>query len=701
VTPSVEEIVEDRTIDSLSVSPDGREVAYRILAPTLASNRLDAIWRRASISASSPPEQLGIPARPSFIPLLAMPKDGVSQWEGAGRGLLVLCEDDHGVQVHRLGPDGFDKRVTDNAADVVDFTFDPQQGKLIYHVRNPRASIDAALKRESEQGIHLDRTVISDGPRITDNFRIGPRTTTIRRLDTNDIAGEPYAGDLRSVEATIATAAGAQDRLSADRSAILQSSLVTQSGAAIRLADGSSIGTIADADSSTETLGARYQRHEAVVRTADGRVIACRSKLCPGADDSLTEITYNPDTKEVVLLAEAGQSALTRVIGWDAHQGSTRLIYSADTSLNGGSRAGASCPRVDHYLLCVEAGATVPERLVRIDLDTGLETILDDPNPILRARHYHRIRQLSWHDASGRRSDGVLVLPDGPTKGPLPLVITTYRCRGYLRGGGSWVTPEQLIASEGMAAICINTNYSGWDNKDAQGHPIAMGAHKAYIEAIGAIVDQLAKEGVIDRERVGISGHSFSSITIAYAISHTSLFKAAVIGAGFDIDRSSYMLNAPTKDSWRKANFGVMGLPEPTHDPEHIWDGVAPSRNAAQVSAALLMQLPESEFPGCLELYTSMQDYDVPVDMFIYPNEAHMVGNEPVHQYWRNRRSVDWFAFWLLGEEHRTRETDAQYDHWEALRASDSRGSGPGARAPADGRDPSHASISTNPRIRE
>lgn len=700
--PSIEEIVQDRTIDSLSLSPDGREISYRILAPSLATNRIEAIWKSVSILGTSPAKVLGRPSRPSYIPLLAMPKDGVSQWDPDGAHLFVLGEDEAGVQVHRIGAQGADARITADPADVVDFTLDAADRKLLYHVRNARSTIDAALERESEQGIHLDRTVISDGPRLTGNFTIGSRVTTIRRLADNDFAGEPYAGELRLAETPLPSTTRRIGVLLPERTATLSPARAAAPNAEIRLPDGGSISVVARSNSSVDTLGARYKRYEAVMHTAGRRVLACRGTLCPGFDDTLKEITYNPDTQEIILLAEDGDSAQTRLIAWNPLKDSSRLLYAAGTSLDAGSRTGTGCPRIDHYILCVEAGATVPERLVRIDLDSGEAIVLDDPNSTLRKRHYHSVRALSWRDASGRRSDGVLVLPDGLATGPLPLVITTYRCRGYLRGGGAWVAPEQLLASEGIAAMCINTNYAGWDNKDAKGNPIALGAHKAYIEAISTIIDQLAGQGLIDRNRVGIAGHSFSSNMIAYAISHTALFKAAVMGGGFDIDRSSYMLNAPTNDSWRKANFQVMGLPKPTHDPDNVWDGIAPSRNAARVSAALLMELPESEFPPCLELYTSMQDFNVPVDMFIYPNEAHMVGNEPIHQYWRNRRSVDWFSFWLLGKEHRTPETDTQYDHWEMLRASDSRVPIAGVSpARANPTAPNHASISASPSIRE
>jgi dipeptidyl aminopeptidase/acylaminoacyl peptidase len=432
----------------------------------------------------------------------------------------------------------------------------------------------------------------------------------------------------------------------------------------------------------------------------------CDDPQCPSAGNGLREATINPDTGEIIMLTERGQSALTVVTAWNPLNNKVRTIYRADTSLDGGSRySGLSCPRIDHDLICVEAGPTQPARLVKIDLDTGHLTALDDPNSALRAMRFGPVRHLHWTDATGRPSDGVLLLPSTPSSRPLPLVITTYRCRGFLRGGTGWLAPEHILAQEGFAVLCANTNDLGWGAKDSNGVLIPLNAHKIYLDALKAVIDQLSGDGLVDPSRVGITGHSLSSNTIAYAISHTSLFKAAVLGGSYDIDPFSYSLTATTADSWRRLNFSMMGLGAPSDGTDRAWDAVSPSRHAASVTAALLMQPPESEYLLGLDLFSRMQSAGIPSDMFVYPHEGHMVGIEPLHQYWRNVRSVDWLSFWLLGREHRTPDTAAQYDVWERLRAQDKRVTPvAGLTVDPSSRDrhaATQASMSTSVRMRE
>jgi dipeptidyl aminopeptidase/acylaminoacyl peptidase len=161
------------------------------------------------------------------------------------------------------------------------------------------------------------------------------------------------------------------------------------------------------------------------------------------------------------------------------------------------------------------------------------------------------------------------------------------------------------------------------------------------------LVSKLTAEGIIDPTRVGIAGHSFSANAVTYAISHTNLFRAAVIGSGPTIDPGTYSLVAPAGDSWRKAVYRVIGLPKPSNDPEHIWEAVSPALNARSVTAALLIQTPESEYLFNLQQYAYLQDAHKDVDMYVYPGEGHMASGRPIHQYWRNKRSVDWFVKWL------------------------------------------------------
>ena len=53
--------------------------------------------------------------------------------------------------------------------------------------------------------------------------------------------------------------------------------------------------------------------------------------------------------------------------------------------------------------------------------------------------------------------------------------------------------------------------------------------------------------------------------------------------------------------------------------------------------------------------------------MFIYANELHMK-NQPKHCYEIFERNVDWFKFWLRGQEDPDPAKTEQYAGWRELR---------------------------------
>jgi hypothetical protein len=53
---------------------------------------------------------------------------------------------------------------------------------------------------------------------------------------------------------------------------------------------------------------------------------------------------------------------------------------------------------------------------------------------------------------------------------------------------------------------------------------------------------------------------------------------------------------------------------------------------------------------------------------FYYPNEVH-IKNQPKHRYEIYNRNLDWFRFWLQGEEDKDPAKDDQYKRWRKLKA--------------------------------
>jgi dipeptidyl aminopeptidase/acylaminoacyl peptidase len=97
------------------------------------------------------------------------------------------------------------------------------------------------------------------------------------------------------------------------------------------------------------------------------------------------------------------------------------------------------------------------------------------------------------------------------------------------------------------------------------------------------------------------------------------------------------------------------------------WKQEAPELNADRIDVPVLNNDPDSEFLEDLALYTSLRDLGRPVELFIYPDELHVV-NQPKHRYQIYERNLDWFRFWLKGEEDANPAKADQYIRWRELR---------------------------------
>src|ERR1041385_5019919 len=80
---------------------------------------------------------------------------------------------------------------------------------------------------------------------------------------------------------------------------------------------------------------------------------------------------------------------------------------------------------------------------------------------------------------------------------------------------------------------------SGYAIIDNAAFPIIGDPKKAYdtyleqlVEDARAAVDKAVELGVVDRERIGVTGHSHGALMTANLIAHTDLFRAGVATSG-------------------------------------------------------------------------------------------------------------------------------------------------------------------------
>src|SRR5690606_38279859 len=119
-----------------------------------------------------------------------------------------------------------------------------------------------------------------------------------------------------------------------------------------------------------------------------------------------------------------------------------------------------------------------PRRLVIIDPTNGDVETLYDPNPGFATLELGSTPQrLAIRTAAGVETYGYLVLPrNRRNRDRVPLVVVTYRCSGFLRGGVGDEYPVYPLAAQGFAVLCFDApddfsrearmdaaSYSNWE----------------------------------------------------------------------------------------------------------------------------------------------------------------------------------------------------------------------------------------------
>ena len=681
---SVSRSVETRDLTNVAISPDGGKVAVRLLIPSIAANSWDTRWVVADLTGPPNPRTIADGGAP--LDLWHGPGDEPGVWSLNSVWFYFRRADNGNVQVWRARADGtVVQEMTQGQADVAEFTLSADGRVLAYALEPDPSAIAEAQVAEERTGILYDNS-ISAANELTGTVPVNGKLGA-NRIEFNSSTGQNHrtaalggavlrfkfldfatglTRDGTEVEYDRlhpkATLAGGDER-------IVQS--VAQPGGATT-AEVAALGELTKniyGDPAALSYGLRAVAVGSQLPTVD-----CSMPVCSGQSDLLSIIGWYG--REVVFAnVPAVGDPRTEVFAWDPRRNRLRTIVQFDGSLSGLDRRGLSgCPVAGRNMICIAASASQPPELTEIDLSSGKLKTIFDPNVADRLQPTPQVEHLKWADEDGQDWYGWLVWPTNYQPGRrFPLVITSYTCTGYLRGGTGDTTPELPLAESGMFVLCAHFNSdlqdAIWRFGQASTHNDHDRAAYIYKRAVGgwkAAIKLLNDRGLVDPQKVGISGLSFSSQAAVYAISHGDDFAAAATPAFDLLDPFVPFFDHASDANSDAFHMRTIGLPFPLDDPEGLYKGVSPALNAEKIHAPLLIQAADNEFRTTLMLYSNLMRLKKPVEMFIFPGEGHFL-NQPAQKLAVEQRNVDWFRFWLQGYEDPNSQKAAQYMRWRKM----------------------------------
>ena len=431
----------------------------------------------------------------------------------------------------------------------------------------------------------------------------------------------------------------------------------------------------------------------------DGHSVVVSGAYLPlDSDDTIdrarrTKSTYVVEvrlpSKSTVVVSEKQ----LEVIGWDQHSG--RVLLKADGSASEAPAAaygkkdgrwmelpvtpGVDLARSNGIRLMLEEDSNTPPKIHATDAGGLKRALLLNLNPQLDDLSLGKVEEIRWKATDGHPVSGGLYLPPDydPAK-RYPLVIQTHgfdKMRFKMDGPWGSAFAARPLAAQGMAVLQVGGSE---ESADVQRAILNTPREAPYqmAEFEGAI-DYLDGKGLIDRNRVGIVGFSRTVYYVEYALTHSKYpFAAAIVADGINGGYFSYV-------EFPSGGYELLNGGPPFGDTLALWIKNSPGFNLDKVRTPVRIEYYGSSATvlGGWEWFSGLSRLHKPVDLVYLPYATHELV-KPWERMTSQQGTVDWFRFWLKGEEDDDTGKREQYLRWRHLRELD--GQNAVSRASAD-----------------
>ncbi len=289
---------------------------------------------------------------------------------------------------------------------------------------------------------------------------------------------------------------------------------------------------------------------------------------------------------------------------------------------------------------------------------------LTNHNPWLADIEFAKQEVVEYRARDGLRLEGILVRPLGEEKGKrYPLILTVHGGpESHYRNG--WMTAYSMAGQVGAAQgfAVFYPNYRGSTGRGVPFSKLSQGdpAGKEFDDFVDG-VDHLIEIGLVDEDRVGVTGGSYGGYASAWGATYYShRFAASVMFVGI---------------SDKISKWGTSDIPFElfaVHDRHYPWDdwdffrSRSPVHHVEKGRTPLLIMHgkddPRVHPSQSLELYRYVKVLgNAPVRLVWYPGEGH--GNrKAAARLDYNLRLMRWMSHYLKGEGSSKPDSEIDYE---------------------------------------
>ena len=263
-----------------------------------------------------------------------------------------------------------------------------------------------------------------------------------------------------------------------------------------------------------------------------------------------------------------------------------------------------------------------------------------------------------WHEVDGRRIQGwFLQAPASTKRNPAPVVLEIHGGPATLYGW-SLMWEWQILAANGISVYACNPRGSqGYGSAFLTANVGDWG--DGPMDDVMAGLDALIADGLVDGDRMGVTGGSYGGYLTSWIVGHTDRFKAAVTCRSVN-DLVSQMLSGDIGGP-------VFGLYVYGTHPWEDWDLYhrhSPLTYAPKVTTPLLIQHSEKDLRCTItqaeELFAVLRSLRRTVRLMRVPDESHELtrSGTPFRRVDNLRLIDEWFRHFLIEGKTRLPKVD-------------------------------------------
>jgi dipeptidyl aminopeptidase/acylaminoacyl peptidase len=282
------------------------------------------------------------------------------------------------------------------------------------------------------------------------------------------------------------------------------------------------------------------------------------------------------------------------------------------------------------------------------DADFRRQRRLTEANPQQNDYNWGTAELMTWTSADGEELQGILYKPEDfdPSR-KWPMMVYFYEkssdgLHGHFIPGTGTSINRSFYVSRGYVLFVPDIPYK-------TGYP-GESAMNAILPGITAIVDQ----GFIDRERIGVQGHSWGGYQIAYMVTRTNIFAAAEAGAPVSNMTSAYGGIRWASGRVRQMQYetGQSRIGGTLWDAQHRFIENSPLFTAYKVETPLLILHNDEDgavpWEEGIQLFVALRRLDKPTWLVNYNGQGHGVSGRFPQLDWTIRMQ-QFFDHYLQG----------------------------------------------------